>query len=71
MGHRKHRHGDSMVGKSEMPRSPGRVFSDCLPSVPVEADFDTYVEATCRPYDPALPAIIEAGMLGHLGNVSR
>ena len=39
-----------MVAWSEMPRSPGHVFYDRLQSVLVEADFDAFVEATCKPY---------------------
>ncbi len=39
-----------MVGWSEMPRSPGHVFYDRLQSVLVEADFDAFIEATCKPY---------------------
>jgi len=50
MGQQKDRQGDLMVSWSEMPRSPGHVFYDRLQSVLVEADFDTFVEATCRPY---------------------
>ena len=50
MGQQKDRQGDLMVGWSEMPRSPGHVFYDRLQSVLVEADFDAFVEATCKPY---------------------
>ena len=39
-----------MVGWSEIPRSPGHVFYDRLQSVLVEADFDAFVEAACKPY---------------------
>ena len=39
-----------MVSWSEMPRSPGHVFYDGPQSVLVEADFDAFVEATCKPY---------------------
>ena len=50
MGQQKDRQGDLMVGWSEMPRSPGHVFYDRLQSVLVEADFDGFVETTCKPY---------------------
>ena len=50
MGRQKDRQGDLMVGWSEMPRAPGHVFYDRLQSVLVEADFDAFVEATCKPY---------------------
>ena len=50
MGQQKDRQGDLMVSWSEMPRSPGHVFYDGLQSVLVEADFDAFVEATCKPY---------------------
>ena len=33
-----------------MPRSPGHVFYDRLQSVLVEADFDGFAEALCKPY---------------------
>ena len=50
MGQQKDRQGDLMVSWSEMPRSPGHVFYDRLQSVLVEADFDAFAEATCKPY---------------------
>ena len=50
MGQQKDRQGDLMVGWAEMPRSPGHVFYDRLQSVLVEADFDGFAEAACRPY---------------------
>ena len=50
MGQQKDRQGDLMVSWSEMPRSPGHVFSDRLQSVLVEADFDGFAEALCKPY---------------------
>ena len=43
--------GDLMVSWSEMPRSPGHVFYDRLQSVLIEAGFDAFAEASCRPYD--------------------
>ncbi len=50
MGQQKDRQGDLMVSWSEMPRSPGHVFYDRLQSVLVEADFDAFAEAICKPY---------------------
>ncbi len=50
MGQQRDRQRDLMVGWSEVPRSPGHVFFDRLQSVLVEADFDAFVEATCKPY---------------------
>jgi len=50
MGEQKDRQGDLMVSWSEMPRSPGHVFYDRLQSVLVEADFDGFVETSCKPY---------------------
>ena len=50
MGQQKDRQGDLMVSWSEMPRSPGHVFYDRLQSVLVEADFDGFTEALCKPY---------------------
>ena len=65
MGQRKDRQGDLMVSGSEMPRSPGHVFYDRLQSVPVEADFDAFAEATCKPYYAArmgAPSVPPYGM---------
>ena len=50
MGQQKDRQVDLMVGWSEMPRSPGHVFYDRLQSVLIEADFDAFAEATCKPF---------------------
>jgi len=50
MGQQKDRQGDLMVSWSEMPRSPGHVFYDRLQSVLLEADFDAFAEAICKPY---------------------
>ena len=50
MGQQKDRQVDLMVGCSEMPRSPGHVFYDRLQSALVEADFDAFAEATCKPF---------------------
>jgi transposase len=41
---------DLMVSWAEMPRSPGHVFYDRLEAVLVEAGFDAFVEAACKPY---------------------
>ena len=45
MGQQKDRQGDLMVGWAEMPRSPGHVFYDRLPSVLIEGGFDGFAEA--------------------------
>ena len=50
MGQQKDRQGDLMVSWSEMPRSPGPVFYDRLQLLLVEADFDGFAEALCKPY---------------------
>ena len=50
MGQQKDRQGDLMVSWSEMPRSPGHVFYDCLQSVLTEGGFDAFAVASCRPY---------------------
>ena len=50
MGRQKDGQGDLMVSWSEMPRSPGHVFYDRLQSVLIEGGFDTFAEASCRPY---------------------
>ena len=50
MGQQGDRQGDLMVAWAEMPRSPGHVFYDRLQQVLVGADFDGFVEATCKPY---------------------
>ena len=42
--------GDLIVAWSEMPRSPGHVFYDCLQTLLAEACFDGFVERTCKPY---------------------
>lgn len=48
MGRQGSRQGDLMVTWTEMPRSPGHVFYDRLQQVLVGADFDGFVEATCK-----------------------
>src|SRR5919205_2479447 len=50
MGRQTERQGDLMVSWSEMPRSPGHVFYDRLQQVLLEAGFDSFVEATCKPF---------------------
>jgi transposase len=50
MGRQGDRQGDLMVTWSEMPRSPGHVFYDCLQQVLVEAGFDSFVEDACQAY---------------------
>jgi len=50
MGQQKDRQGALMVSWSELPRSPGHIFYDRLQSVLVDADFDVFVEGTCKPY---------------------
>ncbi len=49
MGRRGNRRGDLMMTWAEVPRSPGHVFYDRVQSVLVEADFDGFVETTCKP----------------------
>lgn len=39
-----------MVTWREMPRSPGQVFYDRLQKVLIEAGFDAFAEATCKPF---------------------
>ena len=50
MGRQGDRQGDLMMTWAEVPRSPGHVFYDRVQSVLVEADFDGFVETTCKPY---------------------
>lgn len=50
MGRQTDPHGDLMVTWTDLPRSPGHVFYDRLQQVLVEAGFDGFVEATCKPY---------------------
>jgi transposase len=50
MGRQTDRQGDLMVTWSEMPRSPGHVFYDRLQQVLLEAEFDSFVETTCKPF---------------------
>ena len=46
MGRQTDRQGDLMMTWSEMPRSPGHVFYDRLQQVLLDAEFDSFVEAT-------------------------
>jgi len=50
MGRQTDRQGDLMVTWTDLPRSPGHVFYDRLQQVLVDAGFDPFVEATCKPY---------------------
>ena len=50
MGRQTERQGDLMVTWSDLPRSPGHVFYDRLQQVLVDAEFDRFVETTCKPY---------------------
>jgi hypothetical protein len=42
--------GDLMMTWAEVPRSPGHVFYDRLQKFLSDADFDAFVEETCKPY---------------------
>lgn len=50
MGRQGDRQGDLMMSWAEVPRSPGHAFYDRVQLVLVEADFDGFVEATCKSY---------------------
>src|SRR3954447_938930 len=50
MGRQTDRQGDLIVTWSEMPRSPGHAFYDRLQQVLLEAEFDSFVETTCKPF---------------------
>ena len=50
MGRQTERQGDLMVTWSDLPRSPGHVFYDRLQEVLVDAEFDRFVETTCKRY---------------------
>ena len=50
LGRQGDRQGDLVVTWREMPRSPGHVFYDRLQGVLIEAGFDAFAEATCKPY---------------------
>jgi hypothetical protein len=50
LGRQGDRQGDLVVTWQEVPRSPGHVFYDRLQGVLIDAGFDAFAEATCRPY---------------------
>jgi transposase len=50
LGRQGDRQGDLMVTWREIPRSPGHVFYDHLQAVLIEAGFDVFAEASCKPY---------------------
>src|SRR4249919_1725211 len=50
LGRQGDRQGDLVVTWKEMPRSPGHVFYDRLQGVLIDAGFDAFAEATCKPY---------------------
>src|SRR5947209_4621379 len=50
LGRQKERQADLMIGWAELPRSPGHAFYDRLQAVLIEAGFDRFAEAQCRPY---------------------
>jgi len=50
LGRQGDRQGDLVVTWAEMPRSPGHVFYDRLQRVLIDAGFDAFAEATCKPY---------------------
>jgi transposase len=50
LGRQGERQADLMVGWAELPRSPGHAFYDRLQAVLVEAGFDGFAEARCKPY---------------------
>jgi len=50
LGRQGDRQGDLVVTWREMPRSPGHVFYDRLQRVLIDAGFDAFAEAACKPY---------------------
>ena len=54
MGRQRPRQGEMLVTFDELPKSPGHVFYDRLQTVLIEAGFDAFVEALCRPYYAAV-----------------
>ena len=50
LGRQGDRQADLVVTWREMPRSPGHVFYDRLQAVLVDAGFDAFAEAACKPY---------------------
>lgn len=53
LGRQGERQSELMVPWREVPRSPGHIFYDRLQQVVVEAGFDAFAEATCKPYHAA------------------
>jgi hypothetical protein len=51
LGRQGDRQTELMVTWREMPRSPGHVFYDRLQQVLIDAGFDAFAEATCKPYN--------------------
>jgi len=50
LGRQKERQADLMIGWAELPCSPGHPFYDRLQGVLVEAGFDDFAEAQCKPF---------------------
>src|SRR3954454_12910782 len=50
LGRQGERQADLMIGWAELPRSPGHAFYDRLQAILVEAGFDRFAEAQCRPF---------------------
>src|SRR3954469_18751282 len=50
LGRQGERQADLMIGWAELPRSPGHAFYDRLQAILVEAGFDGFAEAQCRPF---------------------
>jgi transposase len=50
LGRQGDRQGDLVVTWKEMPRSPGHIFYDRLQAVMIDAGFDAFAEAICKPY---------------------
>lgn len=59
LGQQGDRQGDLVVTWREMPRPLGHVFYDRLQRVLIEADFDAFAQAICKPYDAANLAKVE------------
>jgi len=64
MGREGEVYGDLMMTRSEISRSPRRVFYDGFQKLLADASFDAFVEETCKPfYAPRRRAIAAAGPL--------
>ena len=50
LGRQGERQTELMVGRAELPRSPGHAFYDRLQAVLLEAGFDRFAESRCKPY---------------------